>query len=124
MTQQQFESLRAKQDLSDLHYPSAIEWMWDYCLFLGKFTDGEGNNYDLGVHYAGFKDFAKFSLAIVCGNEPGNYSSGHMNYHTIPSLVNDEPNIERRTLLQLYKEFGFEHYVECWNRLQTLLANL
>jgi hypothetical protein len=56
-----------------LFYPSAKEWMWDYCIYLGPFTDSKGNNYDLGI-YLGLDSYP--SAAIVYGNEPGNYLSG------------------------------------------------
>lgn len=64
----------------DKFYPQANEWMWDYCTFLGKFTDSQGNNYDLGVYirhsvYNG-EIFTTESEATVYGNEPGDYYSG------------------------------------------------
>jgi hypothetical protein len=55
-----------------LYYPSAKEWMWNYCIYLGPFTDSEGDNYDLGIF---LNDDVK-SAAIVYGNKPGNYLSG------------------------------------------------
>lgn len=58
----------------DLFYPDAINWMWYYCTNLGKFTDSNGNNYDLGVHVS--RD--EVSAAIVFDNEPGEYYSGDL----------------------------------------------
>ena len=58
-----------------LHYPSAREWMWDYCIYLGPYTCPEGRNYDLGI-YMGLHN--EVSAAIVCGNEPGEYYSGKL----------------------------------------------
>lgn len=55
-----------------LYYPSAREWMWNYCIYLEPFTDSEGDNYDLGIYL----DVYTSSAAIVYGNEPGNYLSG------------------------------------------------
>ena len=123
MTREEFEELRSKQDLSDLHYPDAIDWMWDYCLFLGKFTDSKGRNYDLGIHYNGdkFGSELEFSDATVYDNQPGSYSSDFMNLDMIPTSVNKEKNTQRKTLLDWYKEIGFEARVECWYRLKTLL---
>jgi hypothetical protein len=120
MTKEQFEALRAKQDLTDLFYPDAKDWMWDYCLFLGKFTDSKGKNYDLGVHFNNYTDLEKynFSLAIVYSNEPGDYSSGYMNYNR---FTHDDDNLV--TMLEYYKMYGFEHYVETWNRLQKICQN-
>lgn len=66
----------------DKFYPSANEWMWNYCTFLGKFTDSEGENYDLGIHInKGYIDLggsyvSSISDATVHGEEPGDYSSG------------------------------------------------
>lgn len=69
-----------------LFYPSAREWMWDYCIYLGPFTDSHGDNFDLGIYINDWGDdkllgFEKgeFSAAIVYGNEPGNYLSGPLN---------------------------------------------
>jgi len=55
-----------------LFYPSAREWMWDYCVYLGSFTNSEGKNFDLGI----FDDNIKVMGAIVYGNEEGSYKSG------------------------------------------------
>lgn len=57
-----------------LYYPSAREWMWNYCMYLGPYTDSKGNNFDLGVY---FRDDGRVSsFAIVHGNNPGDYFSG------------------------------------------------
>jgi len=64
-----------------LHYPKAKEWMWDYCIYLGPFTDSKGKNYDLGVHISHRKDTNSnplVSAAIVVDNEPGRYYSGNL----------------------------------------------
>ena len=60
----------------ELHYPSAREWMWDYCVYLGSYTDSEGENFDLGI----FIDdrLKNISSAIVYGSEPGEYFSGEL----------------------------------------------
>ena len=126
MTKKQFAALRAKQDLSDLHYNSAKEWMWDYCLFLGKFTDSKGRNYDIGIHFNGENcdlDY-KYSDATVYEDNPGSYSSGFMNHNMIPTSVDGKPNTESKTMLDWYIEKGFEANVECWYRLQSLLKTL
>ena len=35
----------------DKFYPKADYWLWNYCIFLGKYTDPISNkNYDLGIH--------------------------------------------------------------------------
>ena len=56
-----------------LYYPSAKEWIWNYCIYLGSFTDSEEHNYDLGIY---IDDDGEISNATVWGNEPGDYSSG------------------------------------------------
>lgn len=110
MTTEQFEILRKNQDLSDLHYPDAKKWMWDYCLFLGKFTDNKGNNYDLGVL---LDTDGQFINATVYDNKAGSYLSGTMDYN---STINNG----METKLDYYKKGGFEVKVECWNRLTKI----
>lgn len=82
-----------------LFYPSAKEWMWNYCIYLGPFTDSKGNNYDLGIFMGDYEAFGYASAAIVYGDEPGNYISG--------SLRN-------------YGEEKMEHYSETWKRARAL----
>lgn len=53
-----------------LFFPSATNWMWNYCIYLGPFIASDGSKYDLGIH--------KDSAAIVFGNEPGDYYSGEL----------------------------------------------
>ena len=66
----------------ELFYPQAIEWMWNYCIPLGKFTDSKGNNYDLGIHILedniNGRPYKEISAAIVCSNNPGDYYSGEL----------------------------------------------
>lgn len=62
-----------------LHYPSAREWMWNYCIYLGPFTDSDGINYDLGIHIG---KHGHVSAAIVDGHEDGSYFSGSINKTT------------------------------------------
>lgn len=58
-----------------LFYPSARTWMWNYCIYLGPFTNSEGTNFDLGIHLSeGEEDNP--SAAIVYGDVAGNYYSG------------------------------------------------
>ena len=56
-----------------LYYPSAKEWMWNYCIYLGPFTTSRGKNLDLGIYIS---DDGEISNATVDGNEPGDYFSG------------------------------------------------
>ncbi len=115
MTKERFEELRSQQDLSNLFYPSAKEWMWDYCLYLGSFTDSRGKNFDLGIHHNHsytedcHTSESEFSDATVFDNEPGSYRSGFMNNDTLAfcESVHDVHG-------------GYEAYLECWSRLQKL----
>ena len=56
----------------NLYWPEARNWMWDYCIYLGPYTDDRGANFDLGVY---FDINGEMSGAIVDGNEPGSYTS-------------------------------------------------
>ena len=62
---------------ASLYYPSAREWMWNYCIYLGPFTDSKENKYDLGI-YINNDSFIEYSNATVYGDEPGNYLSGEL----------------------------------------------
>jgi hypothetical protein len=69
----------------DKFYPNADNWMWDYCTFLGKFTDSKGNNYDLGIYIETWvhngKEVQDVSDATVYDNEDGSYTSGSIIRH-------------------------------------------
>jgi len=67
-------------------YPDAIKWMWNYCEFLGKFTDSKGVNWDLGVHI----DDKWVVGAIVDGNEPGDYYSPCFSVYKEGDYDNDD----------------------------------
>ena len=67
---------------TNLFYPSARDWMWDYCVYLGPFTDSKGYNYDLGVCI----EENYLCAAIVYGNKPGNYLSGRLDSWTEPGI--------------------------------------
>lgn len=61
-----------------LYYPSAREWMWNYCIYLGPFTDSKGHNYDLGIYIDINTELQYYHIsnASVYGNTPGEYLSG------------------------------------------------
>jgi hypothetical protein len=59
----------------DKFFPSADEWMWNYCTFLGKFTNSGGEKFDLGILLEGDIK-GQWCAACVYGNTPGNYISG------------------------------------------------
>jgi hypothetical protein len=73
--------------MEKLHYPSAKEWMWSYCTYLGPYRHKE-HNYDLGVYIHADKSI--ISLAIVYGDEPGDYISGNVEYVTASDKVGQE----------------------------------
>ena len=67
-----------------LFYPSAREWMWDYCIYLGPYTDSKGTNFDLGIHIDIWENGTKhYSAAIVDGDNPGDYFSGELDERCI-----------------------------------------
>lgn len=71
-----------------LHYPSAMGWMWDYCIYLGPFVDSLGRKLDLGVCTSAAAILpGEASAAIVYGNDPGDYMSGDLK-----SFCFDHPN--------------------------------
>jgi hypothetical protein len=80
---------------ADKFYPIANQWMWDYCFFLGKFTDSKGKNHDLGIYIntEEEEDIDKYSLAVVHSNEAGDYNSGRLAPHNNPEF-NTEFGIE------------------------------
>jgi len=57
-----------------LFYPTAREWMWSYCIYLGPFTDSSGKNYDLGIYLP--DGSLPPVAAIVYGHNDNNYLSG------------------------------------------------
>ena len=84
------------KNLIQLHYPKAINWMWDYCTYLGPFTDSNGDNYDLGF----VKSTTGLSAAIVHGNNPGNYFSGNLSMFGYDNDIADEKYKEVRARLK------------------------
>ena len=86
--------------MNQLFYPSATNWMWNYCIYLGPFVASDGSEYDLGIY--------QNSAAIVYGNDPGDYISGDLN---IFGLTVDNPVAEayeetrnRAAMLGLFKK--------------------
>lgn len=59
-----------------LFYPSAVNWMWNYCIYLGSYIGMNGRKYDLGIYLD--DTTGEVSAAIVCGNTPGDYYSGEL----------------------------------------------
>lgn len=59
-----------------LNYPSAMDWMWDYCISLGQYTDSNGGKWDLGIHID--HEHKTVSNASVYGNTSRHYSSGEI----------------------------------------------
>jgi len=103
---QLFNKLRESQKLSDLFYPEAKEWMWEYSLNLGKFTDSTGVKYDLGIYV---REDGRVMSSIVYDNKYACFNSGNLE-----GLTNGQ------TYLEFYTEIGFEHYVETIKRATKL----
>lgn len=74
------------EQLKDLNFPEAKEWMWNYCIPLGKYKyvgqDDKVQHMDLGVHITTFG----ISAAIVCSNKIGDYLSGRIEVENIEVL--------------------------------------
>ena len=64
---------------NEKYFPDADEWMWNYCTFLGKFEDKKGQKFDLGILEN--NGYGEWSLAVVYGNNPGDYISGGAKMH-------------------------------------------
>jgi len=72
-------------DNAPLYWPEAKKWMWNYCLYLGPYTNFRGEKYDLGIYlspHGTSHPNSKISAAIVYGNEDGQYMSGSLNDST------------------------------------------
>jgi len=94
----------------DFFYPEAKDWMWNYCLPLGKFTDSRGRNYDLGV-YINDDDVPtnmRISAAIVSSNEAGDYYSG-----SVIERGNVKYNINETDVVAQYEEKFIETLKRC-----------
>jgi hypothetical protein len=105
MTKQSVLIEQIKKDWDNLHYPSAKKWMWNYCYFLGKFTDSEGRNFDLGIHI--YKNFPinstdRFLEANVNGNEAGDYYSGDFRISHYISGGYDYPQRKKEALKRAF----------------------
>jgi len=86
-----------------LNYPSAREWMWDYCVYLGsyEYTDditGKEYLFDLGVYV---HPSHGVSAAIVYGNEAGDYKSGELTEHARAHLPEYAETYKRAQALGL-----------------------
>jgi hypothetical protein len=88
----------------DKFYPEADNWMWNYCTFLGKFTDSQGTNYDLGINISHWIDGTPdISDATVHSNIPGDYSSGNFRYINVEDREWKLEVYRRAKLLNLIK---------------------
>lgn len=61
----------------DKFYPDHNSHIWTYCTFLGKFTDEQGRNHDLGV----FFDETGIYDATTHSDAPEDYSSGEISQY-------------------------------------------
>lgn len=99
-----------------LYYPSAKEWMWTYCIYLGPFTDSKGGNHDLGIYIDDYHDedsILRYSNATVYGDEPGNYQSGDL--YTFSTVNETAAEVVRRAkVLKLIPE-SFKPVVRPYN---------
>lgn len=77
-----------------LFYPSATEWMWNYCIFLGSYVSKDGTAYDLGIHIT---EDRTASAAIVYSNEPGDYYSGELDVFGLGEYITNNEEIYEET---------------------------
>jgi hypothetical protein len=92
---------------SYFYFPQAKEWMWNYCIPLGKFTH-KGKRYDLGVHVSEDKEI---SGAIVYGDNPGEYYSPDINSLRYPNKKFSMSPIYKETFKRLQRLIGRVPYV-------------
>ena len=78
---------RINRQTGPYYFPGAFNWMWDHCIFLGKYFDRAP--YDLGV-YVDKRGLPHY--AIVCGNEGGDYISGLMFIYQPQSVQKETEN--------------------------------
>jgi hypothetical protein len=90
-------------DPNDKFYPKADNWMWNYCVFLGKFSDN-GENFDLGIYVD--KD-GDISDATVYSNTPGDYSSGEISPNGDIWRENGELDIRKKEVIDRARKAGF-----------------
>jgi len=83
-----------------LWWPTAREWMWSYCIYLGGYVGENGHKYDLGIYMGGKRGN---SMAIVTGPNDGDYLSGPCEEYEGMSAVNAE-TVKRARALGLLEE--------------------
>jgi len=62
---------------SGLYWPNQLNYLWEYCHYLGSIVDSNGRKLDLGVCGSCACSLpGEVSDATAYGNEPENYRSG------------------------------------------------
>lgn len=79
-----------------LFYPSAKEWMWNYCIYLGPYTTSKGVNYDLGMYK--YESGNLNTAAIVYGEMPGEYLSGALEEKFYANKTDDHSLLYMETI--------------------------
>jgi hypothetical protein len=87
-----------EKNKGDKFYPD--HHMWTYCTFLGKYTDSNGQNYDLGIYeHPRLEGDYKYCEATVYGNENHEYLSGLL----VVGLKSDDGGTTYERLRETYK---------------------
>lgn len=82
-----------KLNPDDFYYPNAINWMWNYCIPLGKFRRSDGVKFDIGVYK---RPDRIVSYAIVYGNHEGSHDTNEI--RVTQNLTETEKETIRRYL--------------------------
>tara|TARA_B100000959_G_scaffold264863_1_gene305784 strand:+ start:521 stop:916 length:396 start_codon:yes stop_codon:yes gene_type:complete len=84
-----------------LYWPNQLNYLWEYCIYLGSIVDDRGRKLDLGVYTAGGMGEldGTVSDASAYGNEPENYKSGQLDLF----LVTTEGHREHEHYKEVYR---------------------
>ncbi len=78
---------------NDKFFPAHNNIIWDYCVFLGKYTDKNGKKWDLGIC---IDDDGEIFDASVFSNVPHDYKSGKVIFDEESDDIDQMRELKRR----------------------------